>query len=173
MHVYGAVHRGIPNETDAIDLKTAMEFGNIPQSITPDWFNNTKVLLDSYQIAAETLLTIDPHDKEEDKTSLELARNWTNKSVVAYILGYGFDANNSRRIGLGQFFKSAGRTVMFTNFGDRNTINKKASNLFFNDPGNFLDSAIIGTVPGKSYYAEKSVRTVYEALERDFDAVEE
>jgi hypothetical protein len=173
VHVYGAVHKDIPCREDAINLKTAQELGYAPTGVTQEWLENTKSLLDKYLMAAESLLTIDPHDKEEDKTSLELARNWINKSVVAYILGYGFDANNSRRIGLEQLLKSAGRTVMFTNFGDRNTINKKASNLFFNDPSNFLDSAIVGTVPGKSYYAEKSVRTVYEALERDFDAVEE
>ena len=58
-----------------------------------------------------------------------------------------------------------------TNFGDLNTINKAASSLFYSDYGRFLNASIIGfTYDGN--YIEKSVRTVYEALEKDFYALE-
>jgi hypothetical protein len=61
--------------------------------------------------------------------------------------------------------------VMFTNYGDINTINKRASSQFFRAPHHFLESTLY-RLPGSGSYAEKSVRTVYDALEKDFEGVE-
>jgi hypothetical protein len=127
--------------------------------------------LNRYHAAGESLLTIDPHDKDGDKASLKLAKQWIKHGEVIYILGYGFDPNNSDRIGLDGLFKRRNRAVMFTNFGDINTVNKRASNQFFNDPSHFLESTLYRP-PGSGSYGEKSVRAVYEAFEKDFDAVE-
>ena len=60
---------------------------------------------------------------------------------------------------------------MFTNFGNVNTINKRASKLFFKSHEHFLERSVHGH-PQNGNYVEKSVRTVYEALEVDFDALE-
>ena len=53
------------------------------------------------------------------------------EAAVLYILGYGFDSVNSARIGLDQVRtteKPLGRMryVMFTNYEDMNTVNKRA-----------------------------------------------
>jgi len=60
---------------------------------------------------------------------------------------------------------------MFTNFKDMNTVNKKASRLFFGDLAHFADSGPLGKPTGR--YFEKSVRNVYDAFAGDFDALEE
>jgi hypothetical protein len=170
VHVYGAVHEGVPVESDIIDLTFAQRLGEPPKALTTEWLGGIEDLLNRYHIAGEFLLTIDPHDKDGDKASLKLAKQWISQGEVVYILGYGFDPNNSDRIGLDGLFKRR-RTVMFTNFGDINTVNKRASNQFFNDPSHFLESTLY-RLPGSGSYGEKSVRTVYEAFEKDFDAVE-
>jgi hypothetical protein len=61
--------------------------------------------------------------------------------------------------------------VMFTNFNDLNTINKTTGKLFYDNYESFLQTAIRGDP--KSHYYEKSVRDVYEALEKDFDPLED
>jgi hypothetical protein len=173
IHVYGSVHRGIPTMSDSIDLEVVENLAHPfedPLNFARD-FEPKKVLLDRCAVAAENLRTIDPHDKEADKASLEHARQWINDSDVIYILGYGFDANNNRRIGLDPSLHGSKKTVMFTNLGDINTINKKASKLFFGNPEYFLSQSVFGN-PKSGGYFEKSVRTVYEALEKDFDALE-
>jgi hypothetical protein len=89
-----------------------------------------------------------------------------------YILGYGFDPNNSRRIGLDKVHKRAVAmpTVMFTNYDDINTVNKRAANQFGLDQQAFIESSLVNF--DDHGYGEKSVRTVYEALEKNFDAIE-
>jgi hypothetical protein len=100
-----------------------------------------------------------------------LARKRVNDSKVAYILGYGFDENNNHRIGIENRWRSdAKRAVMFTNYGDINWINKQASKCFFGTPNKLIESQIHGTYPEQ--YVEKSTRTVYDALNLDFDALE-
>jgi hypothetical protein len=176
VHIYGSVHPSIPKDADAIDLEIAQKLGNSfagPLNYEVE-FGSRKVFLDRCLTAAENLRTIDPDDKENDQASLELARAWIDESTVVYILGYGFDPNNNRRIGLDPSFrwgKETDRSVMFTNFGDINTINKKASKLFFGSHERFFEFSIHGD-PKKGNYVEKSVRTVYDALEMDFDALE-
>jgi hypothetical protein len=59
---------------------------------------------------------------------------------------------------------------MFTNFGDLNTINKKASKLFFGDLVHFSNLALHGNPTGS--YFEKSIRNVYDVFEKDFGALE-
>jgi hypothetical protein len=66
--------------------------------------------------------------------------------------------------------RSSKSRVMFTNFEDRNTINKKAAHLFFDSNDTFLDKATWGDL--RSSYYEKSIRNVYQAFEMDFDSLE-
>jgi hypothetical protein len=100
-----------------------------------------------------------------------------------YILGYGFDPQNSQRLllnNLGMQKTDRNTRVFFTNYGDRNSINKKASQLFFDEPSKFLPpnqpihtntvqrNISTATTFLRVHY-EKSVRDVYEALERDLE----
>jgi hypothetical protein len=86
-----------------------------------------------------------------------------------YILGFGFDEDNCRRIGLDKL-RDTPKSVMFTNFGNINTINKKVSKLFLGNHNYFLHETSAG-VPGARYF-ETSIRNVYDALAMDFDALE-
>lgn len=94
-----------------------------------------------------------------------------------YILGFGFDENNSRRLRLRQALGSprpeARRVVLFTNYGNANRINKKVSRLFFGNPNTFLDLAIYDATGMDLPYFEKSVRDCYDALALDFDELED
>jgi hypothetical protein len=189
IHVYGSVHRpdiggpGLfwrpPTDADAIDWNTAQELGRPFASPLnhADEFSPRKDFLDWCLGVSANLRTIDPHDKEEDQEALTRARQWISDAGVVYILGYGFDRNNNRRIGIEPLLRNnyggAGKSVMFTNFGDINTINKSASHLFYGDYDSFTGQrqSIHGN-PLNGNYREKSVRTVYEALEKDFYALE-
>ena len=173
VHAFGCVHHGIPTENDFIDLNAAITLGrkfDEPLDFSRD-FEPRKTLLDRCLSSSKNLRTIDPHDKSEDEESLMLARQWIADASVIYILGYGFDASNNQRIGLEPTLKrDMHKVVMFTNFCDLNTINKKASKLCFGNLGNFTDHLRWGNPDGR--YFEKSVRNVYEALQKDFDALE-
>jgi hypothetical protein len=172
VHTYGCVHPDIPFDQDFVNVTVARGLGE--QFFQPidrlREFESRKLFLDRCLKAAENLKTIDPHDKEEDQELLTRARTWIENANVIYILGYGFDANNNRRIGLPLAANGSNKIVMFTNFGDLNTINKKTSKLFFGDLVHFSDQVPRGD-PKASYF-EKSIHSVYEALEKDFDALE-
>lgn len=178
VHVYGCVHSRIPREGDAINLARMQNLGT-PFGRPIDFqveFGTRKALLDRCLEAAQNLRTIDPHDKEENKAELERARKWIDEAAVVYILGYGFDENNNRRIGLTTSLRlgpANNKSVMFTNYDNMNTINKRASKLFLGSYGGFVDQTALGTSdPRQGPLVEMSTRTVYEALERDFAALE-
>ena len=143
IHVYGSVHRpdighiGVPRlfwcpptDADAIDWTTAQKLGRPFASPLnhADEFSPRKDFLDCCLGVSANLRTIDPHDKDKDQEALTRARQWIADARVVYILGYGFDQNNNRRIGIDPLLRSssggAGKSVMFTNFGDINTINR-------------------------------------------------
>ncbi len=173
VHVYGSVRGDNPVASDPIDFDVANRLGGErPWTVSSTAFEVREAFLNRCYEAAEFLQTIDPHDKENDGEALGHAKQRIAKSKVIYILGFGFDENNSRRIGLGKFPAKPRKTVMFTNSGDLNTVNKKASMLFHNRRDVFLGESIRDD-PATGRYFEKSVRTVYEAFEMDFDAVEE
>jgi hypothetical protein len=131
-------------------------------------------LIDRYYYASLGLRTIDPHDKGLNQDSLQQAKDWVAEAEVIYILGYGFDSNNNERIGLDKIRNKKGLSIMFTNYNNRNVINKAAGTLLCNNSRAFLDGS---TIHGYDYaqfslYCEKSVRTVYEALDMDFEPLE-
>jgi hypothetical protein len=119
--------------------------------------------------ASESLRTIDPHDKEDDEDALRRARQWVSEAGVLYIFGFGFDASNCRRVGLDRALRER-KAVMLTNFGNVNTVNKRASNLLFGKMWPFTEMPVHGDPTEK--YSEKSERNVYEAIEKDFNALE-
>jgi hypothetical protein len=159
-------------------LDTAENLGRVSPDHAEEFQPKLKAFLDRCLAASANLRTVDPHNKEDDEVSLDRARQWMADAGVVYILGYGFDRNNSRRIGLEPCLrndpnKASGKSVMFTNYMDINTINKSASQLIYGDYESFIgERQSIHGDPLKGDYVEKSVRTVYEALEKDFYALE-
>lgn len=68
--------------------------------------------------------------------------------------------------------KNNNKSVFFTNFGDINRVNKRASKLFFGvDHKIFTGSPAVEHTGNDNLY-ERSIRTVYEALELDFESFE-
>ena len=130
-------------------------------------------LLDEVFEASKRLYTIDPRDKITNLASMGVAREAIAQAEIVYVLGYGFDENNNARIGMVNGFGRGQKAVMFTNFGDINRVNKKAGRSVFGHPDVFLSGqpAFRQTTPPN--YVEKSIRNVYEALELDFDELED
>jgi hypothetical protein len=63
---------------------------------------------------------------------------------------------------------------MFTNFNHSDRVNKAASRLFFHTPNQFsFGQLFVKEANGGRFYYEKSIRDVYEALELDFDSLED
>ena len=61
---------------------------------------------------------------------------------------------------------------MFTNYRNMNTVNKSASRLSFDNYDTFLGDRFVYGNPLGGNYVEKSTGDVYEALKRDFFALE-
>lgn len=176
LHVYGCVHSRIPGEADSIDLNVMAELGKRRDHTDAEKLEQRTHLVDKCWDAAQRLRTIDQHDKDHEGDAIQSAITRVRDAKVAFILGYGFDTNNNKRIGLDQLSMTRGvKTVLFTNFGNPNSVNKKVSNLLMDSFSHFLRDSI-QTNAGRSkdpFYFEKSTGDVYQALERDFDAVEE
>ncbi len=174
IHVYGAVHSGATPNGLGIDLAVASKLGDATDNVVEGQtsINDRKLLIDRCYESAQQIRTIDPHDKEEDAASLQTAQKWIAEAGVVYILGYGFDDNNNRRIGLDKLRHGKHNgAIMFTNYNNLNVINKKTSKLFFGHATAFIEGSVVGN-PKDGFYAEKSVRNVYDALNMDFDALE-
>jgi hypothetical protein len=112
---------------------------------------------------------IDPHSKEANETDLILAQTAIANATNVYILGYGFDKNNSDRLALNSALKykvADNKRVYFTNYGDSNRVNRRASQVFFSNPSHFnRDHPNANTPP--TY--QRSTRNVYDAFELDFE----
>lgn len=175
-HVYGSICHDIVGIEALIDSNSSADDlgARIPDMSYDRECKRRDGFLNRCFTASQSLRTIDPHEKEMNDSELKLAISWIDSAEVVYILGYGFDDNNNRRIGLNislHLNEVSKKVVMFTNFEDRNTINKKASRLFFGHKDKFMGEPLYG-LPAVSY-AEKSVRNVYKALEMDFEPLEE
>jgi hypothetical protein len=167
VHVYGSVHSCIPDVNEAVDIRTVAKLGEVPQD--QEEIANQASLLDYCYESSKYIRTVDPTEKD-DTSKVSAAKHFIEDAEIVYILGYGFDSNNNRRIGIDSINQT--KKIMFTNFGNQNTINKTAGHLFCNSYGHFIREEFVAGHPGQAYYVEKSVRNVYEALEKDFYALE-
>jgi hypothetical protein len=180
IHIYGKVREDAiaPPPSFDLDLLGGVTLdGPKAQRGPPYLWNDTKALLDTIYEASKGIRTIAPHEKTVEP-AVESARRAIADANCVYILGYGFDENNSRLLALPDSLALAKthKTVMFTNFGDHNLVNKKASRVFFGSPERLLSDkpAILGTPTGTGdFLCEKSSRNVYDALALDFDSPEE
>ena len=177
IHVYGKIRQ---NVTDDLPHKMLDLFAKPIIEPTPvlnflefcQEFNN---LLDISYEASKTIRTIAPYEKTASGEITKAKETIMNAKVV-YILGYGFDENNSRLLNLHDSLhigKLEGKTILFTNFNDHNQVNKKASRVITGSPRAMLAGAPEITTTEIGSYCEKSRRTVYDALAFDFDSPEE
>jgi hypothetical protein len=175
IHVYGKLRDNCIAEPPPIDLN--LFGGAVPQPGPPDLWTGTKALFDTIYKASRQIRTMAPHEKIIDP-AVEAARREIADANCVYILGYGFDEHNSRLLDLPNSLnlEKTHKTVMFTNFGNYNLVNKKASRVFFGRPDRLLaEKPAIMVMGGEADYfiCEKSVRNVYDALAFDFDSPEE
>ncbi len=165
IHVYGSI-------SDEYDQRSyGVEIHN-PENAAFDC-ENLDFLLDSYK----GLELISPKDNSQNVIDRgEVCSDWLGKSNYIYILGFGFDEQNSKIIGLGDVFQKNGKTVYFTNFGNSDVVNKRFEKLIFgtNHSGChqlFLNNGVAFRPDNLSrvLYIEKSINNVYDALDKDFD----
>lgn len=180
-HIYGQIHKDFKNEEDILSLFDSDRILGRNREAT----NPIIALRDALNIShqySQNIFTIEDCDKiEGDKNKCkdiqEIAINKIDKARNIYILGYGFDERNSERLKLRTGLKwkqgdESKKKVYFTNYGDRNLINKKASDILLGSPKAFLPPKYIhepDPVSNRDHYYEKSIKNVYEALEQDFD----
>jgi hypothetical protein len=180
IHIYGKMREDAtaPPPPFDLDLLGGMTLGAPKaQPGPPQLWNAANTLFDTVYEASKGIRTIAPHEKTVGP-AVESARRAIADANCVYILGYGFDENNSNLLKLPDSLAltKTHKTAMFTNFGDHNLVNKKASRLFFGSPERLLSDkpAILGAPSGTGdFLCEKSVRNVYDALAVDFDSPEE
>jgi hypothetical protein len=177
IHVYGKIRQ---NVTDDLPHKTLDLFAKPIIEPTPvlnflefcQEFNN---LLDISYEASKTIRTIAPHEKTTSGEVTTAQKAIMGASCV-YILGYGFDENNSRLLNLYDSLhigKVQGKTILFANFNDHNLVNKKASRVITGSREAMLAGAPEINRTELNSSCEKSRRNVYDALAFDFDSPEE
>jgi hypothetical protein len=137
------------------------------------FYRDCKSVLDMAYAASQMIRTV--YDKKGDfPETIEKSKRAIEAAECIYILGYGFDEDNGRLLEMNESLvlgRVRPRTVLFTNYGDSNRINKKVSHLLFQNPHTFLHNPISNH--GQWWYMEKSTRKVYDAFEKDFNNVED
>lgn len=132
--------------------------------------------------ASGGIRTIAPIEKVENLERFYSARNVIDAADTVYILGYGFDETNSQNLDLYHSLSinrlkkrklekpKSTKKIFFTNYGDKNLVNKRASKIFFGNQTRLLagkETLIQERGDGALY--EKSILKVYGAFESDFD----
>ncbi len=175
LHMYGRVRENLFVD----DLQFLPDENGSPRSK----IGHIKDILDSAYQACNSnwgIKTIDSYNKDDDTDTHKRAQKLIADADDVYILGYGFDANNNEKLDLYNGLrpsKTRKRRIHFTNFGDKQVINKRASKVLFGNPESFHPGDpfvlsnlrdMIATGKQECVY-EKSIRDVYCALQDDFD----
>jgi hypothetical protein len=173
IHVYGSIR------DDAVQVppQFSLEPLRLPQAPLHDWHThwlNVQETMDAAYRASLGIQTMAPGKMEPTK-NVVLARSAIENADCVYILGYGFDTANSDLLDLPNLLNEKNRkTILFTNFGDYYSINKRASRVIFGRPDILMQRGVVpGEEPLGVPLCEKSLRDVYHALAYDFDNVEE
>ena len=170
LHIYGAIR---PAWTpSAVALPNERDPGEFSAEQRPVYLKGYKQFLDHALTASRGLRVIDPEEKETDKHVIEAACKAIAATKSVYILGYGFDENNSKRLCLPEClnYQKTDKSVFFTNFRNINRVNKRASKVFFGNDVHFARGDDVERAGAWVY--ERSTRDVYEALELDFESFE-
>jgi hypothetical protein len=173
LHIYGSMRDGPIFQMQNPQFFVQMADHQMFRGDRTGW-EMAKIMFDQVYAASKRIKTIAPHDKDDHDTIIDAAQQALEQAACVYILGYGFDRNNNMRLRLyDTLFQRTGKSVMFTNYEDRNQINKRASKVFFNTLDELLSNqpGIRGT-PGSEFFVEKSTRNVYGAFSLDFDDLE-
>jgi len=174
LHIYGKVRSGLVADNVAWSLEGKNPKGLNGRALL-NYQSGYKGFLDALYDASQGIRVIDPEDKGADEAVIQKAREAIERATYVYILGYGFDENNSKRLGLQQSLSHNGlkKFVHFTNFGENNRVNKRASQTFFSRMDQFPSGGQLVFPRDTPYYYERSFRNVYDALERDFESLEQ
>lgn len=153
IHLYGSVRKnGFENN----------EFGQFDRTE-----NKIVQNLNKAWEAAQTIYTI-PEQKIMNKSQIDETKKKIQSADKIYILGYGFDSENSSLIGLKTVFDEARtKKIYFTNFQNSNRVNKQMGALL-RDETIFLECTLHKSSSPRSKTFEKSMRNVYDALALDF-----
>jgi hypothetical protein len=135
-------------------------------------------------VVSKSLIKTITDEKNDNELHLKFAREAIKKADNVYILGFGFDQENCKRIGLQDLLSTTPREnkkrIFFTNFQDRDAINKRVNNtfalteataesVFYTGSKSIVRKTGSGGYPMSIPFYERSTRNVYEALEMDFD----
>ena len=176
IHCYGTIRKshGVPHRTVSFEdfFKTASH-ATRPEIQQHD--EARRALLDEVFEGSKLLKTIDPMDKTSNACLMAIAQKAIREASIVYILGYGFDEQNPERLQLSDGLSPDHRqAIMFTNFCDSNRVNKKAARVLGLDVDTFVAPRPPRLKrPSGEGYVEKSIRDTYQALELDFDELEE
>jgi hypothetical protein len=154
VHMYGALNGVLP---DASGFQAMISGGGVST------FGEADSLLDFCVSASENIRVIDPHSKGLGTECAE-AQGMLDAAENVYFLGFGFDPNNTFRLGWPS--QRQNRNIYFTNMDDAMTVNKRFA-AALNKPAFAGDGARIG------YGAEKSTRNCYDAIALDFGALDQ
>lgn len=179
MHVYGSVHRGFPPQAVPPgwgDVAANLATGPA-HYLGPEQWNERDEFLAACFRASKEIRTVDPHEKDGSEL-LHKCQSAIEQAPVIYVLGYGFDADNNRRVGLDPYISNKRRDpkcVFLTNYEGLGTINKRAGKLLFGSQANnaFTRDLYAQGTPENGGYVEMSLRNVYDALAMDFAALED
>ena len=159
IHVYGSI-RDYPK--DKIDN---------PYAKFADRDNRTiKENLDAAYESSQRLRTISPGEKADGAHQIRRAKQLLDSADEVYLLGFGFDENNCDLLDMDKNCDLTNRTaeqeksLYFTNMGNHPNINRAASRLFLKTRSDLVgDHAVRNNAS-----CQKSVRNVYDALQKDF-----
>lgn len=172
IHVYGQIRP----VSEVLNVPVLNERGH-------DWYNKKMDILNAASKAAENIRII-PELKNGNVSVLDLAKSKIAEAENVYILGYGFDPQNNGRIGLEQLSRASrkNKEIYFTNYGDKDSINKRVNRLWGLGNGENIESHDIAYYRGGPNYIshltrkrddansyDRSTQDVYTALESDFD----
>lgn len=178
IHCYGKVRESVNPPKRPLSLSSffnkAPKQPGLDPNIERQHDSNRRELLDEVFEASKRLSMINPKEKISNADLMQAEQKRIRQADVVYILGYGFDENNTDRIGLATgLARPNPKNVMFTNFGDINRVNKKAGRALHGNFSVFLPGNNALRTFSPSGYVEKSTKNVYDALEQDFDELED
>lgn len=166
LHMFGALREVIAPSRADYELLDA----NVSEYGGTTHIREANSLINRWDAAAQDLKVIDPHTKNLGSNS-DNATAIMQKARSSYFLGFGFDQENVKRLGLPHKLQEAPhRSYYFTNFGDRGSVNKLAAKAFaIKDIGRSSG----GFFTLQDHAVEKSVRDCYHALALDFGTLAE
>ena len=189
LHVYGAVRDPATARTADSLISDFDLLGQTPSTPRTEgdstYFVKCAATLDRIYHASQCLRTVGQVDKDAEGDTLCLAKEALKLAKNIYIFGYGFDRENSQLFELNKYLNyenqnfpemDKGRlNVYFTNYGNHNSINKRASEIFYGSTLKFLknqpdrqENKRQNIHDWLSCY-EKSTKDVNGALKEDFD----